>query len=143
MPGIRACLTAERGFTFVEVLVVTLILPILAAIAIPSFLSQQEKAQDPQAKSAVRNAASALEVFYASSGSYDGADKAALEEIEPSLEEVAAENFTIATSGTAGYSLAVTQSETRNEFTITKHTGRSFRTCTVAGTGGCPADGNW
>ena len=139
----RARIAQERGFTLVEVLVVTLILPILAGIAIPTFLSQKEKAQDPQAKSAVRNAASAIEAFYASTGSYDGADRTALETIEPSLKEVADGGLTVAPNGTAGYSLAVKQSETGNEFTITKLNGISTRTCTTAGEAGCPPDGNW
>jgi type IV pilus assembly protein PilA len=139
----RARVMNERGFTLVEVLVVTLILPILAGIAIPTFLSQQEKAKDPQAKSAVRNAASAIEAFYASTGTYDGADKAALEAIEPSLSEVADASMTVAPNGIVGYSLAVKQSDTGNEFTITKASGLSTRTCTVAGKGGCPADGKW
>lgn len=143
MHRIRARMAEQRGFTLVEVLVVALIIPILAGIAIPAFLTQQEKAKDPQAKSAVRNAASAIEAHFASTGSYDGADKAALEVIEPSLNEVADSDMTIAGNGTVGYTLAVRQAETGNVFYITKENGIATRTCTTKANAGCPADGVW
>ena len=139
----RAHITEERGFTLVEVLTVVLIIPILAGIAIPSFLGQRDKAHDPQAKSAVRNAAATIELFHAEAGTYAGADTATLKEMEPSLEDVADADLTVTPNGTIGYTLAVRQVDTGNEFTITKVSGVSTRTCTVQGQAGCPSDGHW
>ena len=75
----------EKGFTLIELLVVILIIGILAAIALPAFLNQRAKAQDSEAKSAVRTAQTALETFYTDNQTYVGATPAALVAIEPAL----------------------------------------------------------
>ena len=51
----------EGGFTLIELLVVILIIGILAAIAIPSFLSQKSKATASQAKELARTAETTAE----------------------------------------------------------------------------------
>ena len=58
---LRARVQDEKGFTLIELLVVILIIGILAAIALPAFLNQREKAQDSEAKTGARTAQTALE----------------------------------------------------------------------------------
>ncbi len=71
----------QRGFTLIELLVVILIIAILAAIAIPVFLRQREKAWTSQVQSALKNAATAIESYGTGTGgdysSVNGADSAA------------------------------------------------------------------
>ena len=63
----------EQGFTLIELLVVIIIIGILAAIAIPTFLNQRKKGYDAAAKSALKNAATAQESYLSESNSYAGA----------------------------------------------------------------------
>ena len=140
--ALRTRASGQSGFTLVELLVVMLILGLLAAIAIPSFFNQRDKARDADAKSAARTAQTAMETWATDNGgSYAGvaANGAELVTIEETLGGV-----TLAVvSDPDTYTVTVT-SDTGNDFSIARNAaGSTSLTCDVDGEAGCPADGNW
>src|SRR5437879_901781 len=89
MLGQRACKArSEGGFTLIELLVVILIIGILAAIAIPSFINQKDKANDAEAKSQARTLQIAAETLSTDNdSSYSELSLERLEAIEPTLKD--------------------------------------------------------
>jgi type IV pilus assembly protein PilA len=129
---------SESGFTLVELLVVMLILGILAAIAIPAFFNQRDKAQDADAKSDVRAAQTAIETYATDNdGSYNTDSVADLQAIEETVNG----DITVDGSDT-GYVLSL-ESDAGQTFTITRDAGAIEYTCETGGDGGCPESEIW
>ena len=79
----------DKGFTLVELMVVVLVIAILLAIAIPTFLGARERSQDRAAQSNLRNALTAAKVAFSNDGDYGNAEHSDLTTIEPRLTYIA------------------------------------------------------
>jgi type IV pilus assembly protein PilA len=127
--------------------VVVLVLGVLAAIALPAFLSQQDKGKDASAKSDARNLATAVESCRQGKDSYADCDTAAelASEGQGYSWGSAAGDVSVASATSDSFSIEAvsngTSGGTPNRFTLSRASNGSVsRTCT--GSGGCD-DGSW
>jgi type IV pilus assembly protein PilA len=121
MLRIRERLAREEGFTLIELLVVIVIIGILLAIAVPSYLGFRGRAQDSAAQANIRSAVPSAEAYYADKGTYVGMAVTGAGSLK------AVYDSGIKTTGPHAVTLAGTLDADSYCFTATGKTGNQFR----------------
>jgi hypothetical protein len=154
---VRSALRSEAGSGVISLLATVLIVGLVGALLIPRLthagstsapatVAAPAKAHDAEAQLLAQTAQTAMATYAAENGSgTTGATAAELGAIEPALTANGPRGPYLAsvTGGGVDYTLVAVDPLTRNSFTLSDTGGAVSRTCTTAGTGGCPAGGTW
>ncbi|NNC91809.1 MAG: prepilin-type N-terminal cleavage/methylation domain-containing protein [Acidimicrobiia bacterium] len=148
----------DRGFTLIELMIVVLIIAILIAIAIPTFLGQRKEAEDSAAKSNLRNALTTQKALYTGGLEAFTTDLDVLSEVEPSLFNVtgaspAVNTFdpVVVTTDASGSTVCIVAVTPRGQYLAIwendasgtqygRHSTNPFSTCSASGP---PGVGTW
>lgn len=138
----------QAGFALIELLVVMVLVGILAAIALPRFIGQADKARDSEAKSNARNMVSLVASCFAETENFRECTTSGRTELDAGGLAVGSGRGEVQVQSSSPEQYKITaRSRSGTDFEITKPAGAPpERTCGPPprrGQNGCPSDGNW